>query len=111
MLTTQQSFVVGALARCADEGLDRPALEKRASMVDKFLKLLVATSGVGRFGLGLAAVLPPAVGAGVGYMAGLEPDVDQVDAETMKREELIGEYRRLAERANRSAARRSYRAI
>lgn len=122
----QEAFKLGFLARCVEEGLSPEQthnLAKQASLIPfgDFIgnpakatvetgKSMVdlAKSGVPLAMLGLAA--PPAIGGLAAYMANKATDVDDAAAmEDVKKQELIDNYRRMAEQLNRQQQLRQYK--
>lgn len=117
-LTATEAFKVGCLQFCASRGLSteetleevRDALDfaKSAAFTDFFTRPLEsvtnkAMDAIGSVGstamnAGLATALlgPPAVGIGAGLAAAKLTDVDADDPDTLKKQELIDEYRRQA---------------
>jgi len=121
-LTPQESFRLGFLLRCAEEGLDIHQVEDRVKLAGHLKRAIVSPGGavkdtisaaklflglplqLGALGLGTAAL----GGAGAGY--GLAKFQNQaVDPEEAKRQELVAAYRLHADKARRRAAKRSYR--
>ena len=49
-----------------------------------------------------ALVAPPALGAGIGYLAGRANDVDETDVEDVKKQQTIAEYQRLTQQLRKS---------
>lgn len=131
MLSGKESFKVGFLSRCIEEGISNEealqrikaasdavdALEKQAGIYDIGKDIGGFASGLLSPIVGQAAGLaknigifgPPALGAGAGYLHSKLTDVDEEDVEDIKKEELIDEYRRQAERLRQSKALRAYK--
>lgn len=113
-LTPREAFKVGFMLKCADDGLspaevqDRVAaaveiLEKRGALeFPQFLKDIQSWHDLGEFqkkvpGYVLAGV-PALAGVGLGY--GLHKlQGEPIDADDVKKRELIEEYRRWTDRA------------
>ena len=127
-LTEEQTFKIGFLLKCAEEGLtmeethsriktiltSHKQLQKQAFLSD----IWKATKDVGSSGLDLAKAiagpvvnyssiaalgLPIAGGAALGYGAAKLTNPDKDFIADAKQDELVGEYERLAEDARRRA--------
>lgn len=133
MLSELESFKAGFLTRCVEEGLstdealsrvksasDRlDAMEKQAinpvygvaKDVGGFASGLVSplVKKITDLGLGAAILGPPAIGGLAGYGVSRLKDVDEEDVDDIKKQELIDEYRRQAEKLKQSKALRAYR--
>ena len=148
MLSARDSFKVGFLSRCVEEGIAPEdigsVVEKTAATLDKAVEALakstkdapvakaagvlsdvmrvpgalidtisrVAAPVVGAatgYGIPLALLAPPALGAGAGYMAARAGDVSDEDVEAIRVKELINEYRLQADKAERDNRVRKYR--
>jgi hypothetical protein len=122
MLTAQQAFKFGFLARCAADGLTpaqtvkaaqaaREVLEKRAflgSLVDKGLDLAKGVGGGAvSYGVPLALAAPPVLGGLAGYGLARATDIDDTEIADIKDRELIDEYTRQADRLRQQASRRA----
>lgn len=109
-MNSRDAFKVGFLTFCADQGMSgaeaSACMQKAASILEKKalgLKDLVGPAA-GLYGLGkttavgLGVGVPVAIGAGVGALASnaMHPEVD---ADDVKKQELIDEYRSYARRA------------
>lgn len=126
----QEAFKLGFLARCVEEGLSPEqthALAKQAAdcfTKQAFLDFLnnpaKATVDTGKSTVDLlkgsiplalaAAAVPPAVGGLAAYMANSATDVDDNSAvEDVKKQELIDNYKRMAEQLNRQSQLRQYK--
>lgn len=116
MLTAQQAFKVGFLARCVHDGLGpaeiltsvkaaADAFEKHAflgSIVDKGLDAAKGVAGTGlSYGIPLALAAPPVIGGAIGYGLAKATDLDDTDVGQIKDRELMEEYLRQAERLRR----------
>jgi hypothetical protein len=123
-LTEKQAFKVGFLLRCADEGLTieethrrvKTGLEKQATpllgpvlgsavsggtqMIKGLLGMVPGLSQAGLVGL---LGLPVAAGAGAGLAAAKMTSRGDDALDEAKRDEVVGEYQRLAEEAKRKA--------
>lgn len=118
-LTEKQAFKVGFLLRCADEGLTIEETHQRVKQaIDKYANPLAALAGAGTVlgglakhvlpfgaesGLALGIGAPVAAGAGLGYMAAKMRHPGEEVLDQAKRDEVIGEYERLADEAQRKA--------
>lgn len=105
MLTTKEAFVAGFALRCAELNIPASGVEAAAGLVlDDLTTKQADIAGALGTGLGnlagLALLAPPALGYVGGYTAAKLRDAD-VDAEDLKNNELITEYRRLAAAARR----------
>lgn len=133
MLTDLETFKAGFLTRCVEEGIDTDealsrvksasdrldAMEKQADipgygMVRDLIKGLtgLATPVVSKLtDLGTSAAMfgPPALGGLAGYGVSKMTDVDEEDVDDIKKQELVDEYRRQAEKLRQSKALRAYR--
>lgn len=115
-LTEKQAFKVGFLLRCADEGLTMEETHARvkAALAKQANPLI---TGAGKMIGGLASLVPGAasllaagsiaaplaVGAGGGYLASKMTQPGDEVLDQAKRDEVIGEYERLADEARRKA--------
>lgn len=125
-----EAFKLGFLARCVEEGLSPDqthALAKQAAdccTKQAFLDFLnnpaKATVDTGKSTLdlvkgslpllGLAAAAPPVAGALTAYLTNSATDVDDAAAvEDVKKQELIDNYKRMAEQLNRQRQLRDYK--
>lgn len=124
MLTAQEAFKVGFLARCVEDGLSpermlqsvkvaADLMEKRAFLGTLVEKGLDAVKGVGgaalQYGVPLAVAAPPILGGMAGYGLAKATDIDDTDVADVKSHELIDEYRRQAEAVRRRQASRDRR--
>jgi len=103
MLTVKEAFKVGFMLRCADAGMTgeqaSDCAQKAASLLTK--KAYIGQSVVDNLpgaAVGLGLALPVMAGAGVGYLAS-EAATPEVDADDVKKRELIDEFRHYARRA------------
>lgn len=120
MLSTREAFKVGFLHRCAKEGLTeeemltrvKSARTKLASALDLLTTPYNAAASLGGAAAGhlgnaalAASVLAPlAVGGLGGYAAANALDADEVDAEAVRKRDLIAQLRQLTEQAKQNAA-------
>jgi hypothetical protein len=123
MLSEQEAFKLGVLAEFADKGLSVDQMRERVKCAsdaldavaaipdeetsddesspmdkaawDQLLKMIGSGSKTALIG---AALAPPAIGAAAGVAHSKLTDVDEDDVDTVKRKELIDEYRRQAAR-------------
>ena len=120
MLSAQDAFKVGFLARCAADGIPhdrilpliKQAQEKFAGLSDLVGKGIglggtVLGTAAG-WGIPLAAIAPPALGAAAGYGLARATDIDDTDVDEIKDNELLGEYRRQTEQLKRDSLVRRY---
>ena len=123
MLSEQEAFKLGVLAEFADKGLSVDQMRERVKRASDALDAVAATPdeetsddesspmdkvawdqllkmlGSGsKATLGMLALAPPALGAAAGVAHSRLTDVDEDDVNTVKRRELIDEYRRQAAR-------------
>jgi hypothetical protein len=116
MLTERQAFKAGFLYKCADAGLtmdEAAALAKAAAahiktagVQDLLMKpynaaIDVAGQGLSRLGtLGIAGLVagPALLGGAAGLGLSKLMDVDDTDVKSVKKQELIDEYRRQVRR-------------
>ncbi len=124
MLSVQDAFKVGFLSRCIADGvpterivpLIKEAQEKVAGLADLLGKgvglggkALGATAGaVAGWGLPIAALAPPVLGAAAGYGLARATDLDDTDVDDIKDTELLDEYHRQTEQLKRESAMRRY---
>ena len=116
-MTAEESFRLGFLSRCLESGMTPAEVEECVEKVATALDLalgksagLIDTAGNlagqgANYALIGAAGIPLALGAGAGYLAGLARN-KPVDVDTIHKQELIREYRRLARQAKDSARQR-----
>lgn len=133
MLSGLESFKAGFLTRCVEEGISTDealsrvktasaqldAVEKQADLPGYgILKdLLRGAAGLAKpvlqkgLDLGTSAAIfgPAALGGVAGYGMSKLTDVDEEDVDDVKKQELIDEYRRQADRLRQSKALRAYR--
>jgi hypothetical protein len=122
-LTEKQTFKLGFLRKCAEDGLTTDETIQRVKLAIQQIKCknekqafwggaLAAGGMVGSKLLGMvpglasmagtaAVVAPVAAGAGAGYLAAKATNSDKSIVEDAKQDEVIGEYARLAEEARR----------
>jgi hypothetical protein len=116
MLTEREAFKVGFLRKCADDGLTvgetadlaktTAAQIKAAGIQDLLMKpyntaMDVAGHGLQRLGtLGIAGLIggPALLGGAAGLGLSKLMDSDDTDVKTVKKQELIDEYRRQVRR-------------
>ena len=67
-----------------------------------------ALSGVAGWGIPIAALAPPALGAAAGYGLARATDVDDTDVDEIKDTELMDEYRRQIDQLKRGTTMRRY---
>lgn len=126
-LSAREAFKVGFLARCAEEGCSAEEMHTRVAQAREKVGAFFwnmnpidaagRTAGavgkligdLGRAGGTAAVVAPFGVGALGGYGAAKLTDVDETDADELKKRELIAEYKRLADRARRHREAKAYR--
>jgi len=109
-MTTNEAFRLGFFYRCAEAGLSPEEVSQLASRLhEKRAGDWTDTAGMlGGLGLGVTLAAPPILG----YMTGsglANASHEDVDPETLKKQELIAEYRRLATRARFAALKRRLR--
>ena len=106
MLDERQQFKAAFIMRCIENGYTTPeeitgqvkeAREKLASISS----LVNSAAGLGALGLGGLALAPPAVGWLAGTQLGQAGDLNDIDAEEVKQQELIDELRKQTERLRR----------
>lgn len=120
MLSDKDAFKVGFLARCIADGvppsgilpLVKQAQEKFAGLgglIDKGIGAAGTAAGaVAGWGVPLALLAPPALGAAAGYGLARATDIDDTDVDDVKDTELLDEYRRQTEQLNRDSLIRRY---
>lgn len=99
-MTDAEKFRYGFLLRCADEGLDAAAADRRAAALFK------QGNALGLLGAG-ALLAPPVLAFGVGHAAGQglgRADNDYLAKETIEANETAAAYRRMAEKLRRQRA-------
>jgi hypothetical protein len=97
-VTSREAFKAAFYLRCADAGLspeEADGLVKGAGVAEMLgnATALALTGGL---------LIPPALGAGAGWLAAKARDVPY-DADDLRKQELIDEFRRLAAQARRKA--------
>lgn len=122
-LSDKDAFKVGFLQRCVQDGLTPDQmllrvktagelLEKRAFLGGLLGGAAGAVGSAGKtmagYGIPLALAAPPILGGLAGYGLAKATDVDDTDADAIKNQELVEEYRRQAERLQRQKAVRDY---
>jgi hypothetical protein len=111
-MTPQEAFRLGFLARCVENKLTPEqthelaktafdVLEKQA--VQPFQAVVDAAKAVGYPTLALGLAAPPAVGGLAAYFNNKATDIDEDDVESIKRQELISQYRRMTDQLNRAS--------
>ena len=109
-LTTRQLFKAAYIAGCIENGSTTPQQVMAKAKTDN-IKLAGMLSDLAATGKGLAGsavgigaplmlAAPPIAGAALGGMFGKMSDIDDVDVERAKNEELIAELRRQTGRLN-----------
>lgn len=124
MLSPRDAFRVGFLERCAAAGLGprqtldvvKQAEAKLAGLVGDVAKpagrLLGGVAGaVAGYGVPAALAAPPILGGLAGYGLARATDLDDVDIDDVKDNEIIDEYRRQADRLNRQQLVRRYQRL
>ena len=120
-MDAREAFKLGFLSHCIEAGHTSPArvlgLFKQAN-IGAYLGLDAlsnAVKGVGELGstaleLGLpvAALTPPLLGAGAGYLASKATDISDRNTDDAKNQEVMDEYHRQAERLRREGMLRRY---
>jgi len=123
-LDKRQAFKLGFLTRLADEGMSPAQIEetvKSAAISDFVTKpwnvawdiggSTAKTVGGGLANMGMLGAIagPPLLGALAGYGAARMTDIGDEDVEELRQQELINEYRRLADRARQNKMVKDYR--
>ena len=126
-MTPQEAFKLGFLARCVEGGLSDEqtnALAKRAAdLVGEQEKSAFTADAAGKVIGGvmeaggkavyplaaLALATPPALGGLAAYFKNQATDIDEDDVESVKRQELIAQYRRMADQLRRQKQLRDYK--
>lgn len=116
-MNKSQAFKLGFLSRCVEEGLTveqtRALVKVGVEKVALVKEIVSGLSNLGQTALGMgvpiALAAPPILGGVAGYAAGKLSDVDDTDAAEIKKQELISEYKRQAERLRRQRAIRDYK--
>ena len=125
MLSELESFKAGFLTRCVEDGLSTEealsrvksasdsldAVEKQGALglesgVEAIAKTLRQLGGLG---LATAVAAPPVLGGIAGYAHSKLSDVDEEDVDHIKKQELIDEYKRQADKLRQSQSLRAYR--
>jgi len=113
-MDARTAFKQGFIAHCIELGHTDPAairdIVKQAFVTEAVNKVTNFATGAGKLGLGLALAAPPIVGGVAGHLAAKATDVSDYDVEEAKKQEVIDEYRRQAERMRRSGLLRRYTA-
>lgn len=110
-MTPREAFRFGFLARCVESNLtpeqthelaktafdvlEKQAMQPVQAMVD-------AAKAVGYPAAALALAAPPALGGLAAYFSNKATDIDDDDVESIKRQELISQYRRMTDQLNRA---------
>jgi hypothetical protein len=107
MLSDRESFKVGFISRCLEEGFTTPEqiqgqVKKAMDLIggaekqaDGVLSRLLGMGGsAATVAIPLMLAAPPLAGAAVGYGAARATDIDDVDVEEQKRQEVIDELNR-----------------
>jgi hypothetical protein len=90
MLDERQQFKAAFMMRCIEQGVTTP--EEMTEVVKEAREKLAKDIGV--LGLGAAAIAPPALGFMAGNALGRTGDLNDIDAEEVKRKELIDELKK-----------------
>lgn len=124
MLSKQAAFKLGFITQCVEKGLSISEMreqvkaagdslaqfEKQGIAGEKTLGTLLSALGTGgKYAVTAGLLAPPAVGALGGYFHSKLSDVDEEDVGDVKKEELIDEYRRQAQRLRQTKELRQYR--
>ena len=121
MLSKQAAFKLGFLTQCVEKGLSISEMRERVKAAGDSLaqfekqgdsvmaELMSALGTGGKYALTAGLLAPPAVGAMGGYFHSKLSDVDEEDVGDVKKEELIDEYRRQAQRLRQTKELRQYR--
>jgi hypothetical protein len=127
-MTPQEAFKLGFLARCVEGGLSDEqtnALAKRAAdlvgeqeksaegiadAVGKTIGGVMEAGGKAVYPLAaLALATPPALGGLAAYFKNQATDIDEDDVESVKKQELIAQYKRMADQLRRQKQLRDYK--
>ena len=113
-LNDRQRFKAAFIARCIEHGVTDPdeivgkvkeAREKLAFIGQGAVGAGINTLGdFSMLGLGAAAIAPPALGYLAGSALGRSKNLNDIDVEEVKKQELIDELRRNTERLRRHRA-------
>jgi len=133
MLTDLETFKAGFLTRCVEEGISTDEALSRVKSASAQLDAMEKQAEIPGYGvlkdilkgvaglatpvvqkatdIGSSAALfgPPILGGLAGYGVSKMTDVDEEDVDDIKKQELIDEYRRQAEKLRQSKALRAYR--
>ena len=123
MLTPQEAFKVGFLARCVQDGLSPDQMLDRVKQASDMLEkhaflggLLGGAAGavggaaktMAGYGLPLALAAPPILGGLGGYALAKATDVDDTDVDAIKNRELVDELNRQTSQLKRQKTVRDY---
>ena len=133
MLTDLETFKAGFLTRCVEEGISTDEALSRVKSASARLDAMEKQADIPGYGMlrdllkGIAGVAtpvvskatdlvsaagifgPPILGGAAGYGVSKMTDVDEEDVDDIKKEELVDEYRRQANKLRQSKALRAYR--
>ena len=124
MLSKLESFKVGFLNRCVEDGLSTEEALSRVKEASDCLDSLEKQAGwftdlvsggtdvakyLGSKALVAGLVAPPVLGGLAGYSHSKLTDVDDDDVDDIKKQELIDEYRRQSEKLRHSQALMAYK--
>lgn len=136
MLSSRDAFKVGFLHRCVEAGLGPDQIERVVKQAEDKMaaapgwwspvisggsRLLGGATRLGQAGLGAASnlasewalpaalIAPPALGALAGWGLARGSDIDDIDIDEIKDNELLGEYRRQLTDLERKELVRRYR--
>ena len=124
MLSELESFKVGFINRCVEDGLSTEEalfrVKSASDQLDAVEKQAGFLGGMASGGADLAQyigtkallaglVVPPVLGGLAGYSHAKLTDVDDDDVDDFKKQELIDEFKRQSEKLRHSQALRAYK--
>ena len=124
MLSELESFKVGFINRCVEDGLSTEEALFRVKSASDQLDAVEKQAGtfgdivgggadlaqyIGNKALLAGLVVPPVLGGLAGYSHAKLTDVDDDDVDDFKKQELIDEFKRQSEKLRHSQALRAYK--
>jgi len=109
-MTPEEAFKIGFLSKCASLGLSPEETQGLAKTAFDLLEkqsgngLVDAFKSVGYPAAALALAAPPAIGGLAAYFKNKATDIDDEDIESVKRQELISQYKRMSDKLERENA-------
>lgn len=109
MLDERQQFKAAFIMRCIENGYTTPEeivgkvkeAREKVAIVPGLGRAASTVAGLGTLGIGGALLAPPALGWLAGNQIGQTKNLNDIDADEVKRQELIDELRKQTERLRR----------